>query len=195
MKLYWYKNTIRKYYKSKINLNTFSDYRLNRIKQIKNPFLRYEQIIAEALLQKVLIDNNYVAKLPLNIEKGLNNKPHIKGASFNYSNSHSNSFFGIVLSNKNVGMDVEHKRRFSKIIAKRWKINKKDEFIPKFSIYESLMKLLNDHVDFNLINFFENHIEYKNKTYYFKQLKRKSYFITILSDEIFDFEIFEIKNL
>lgn len=195
MKLYWYKNDSGKYNKLNITLSNFSSYRLNKIKEITNNKLKHEQIVSELLLQKVLIKNNLIDTLPLLIKVEKNNKPYIEGLNLNYSNSHSNNFFGVVLSKNLVSIDIEHKKRFSEIISKRWKIKNKREFITKYTIYESLMKLLNDDVYFDLIIFNKTFIEYKNKTYYFKTLKRKSYLITVLSLEKFELKIKQVKKL
>lgn len=189
LKLYLYLNDSEEL----ISEDFFTKYRLEKIKETKNNKVINQNINSEHLLYESLKDQHINLK-ELEVNKTTNGKPYFINNSLKYNMSHSNSLYGVLYSNEEVGLDIEYidvKRKSisKKIYSKEIDFNKLsyEQVIKDFTIKESYIKYFDLTVfhDFKSININKNQVCGKQGCLYFKTFKYNNYYISLTSKSKF----------
>ncbi len=104
-----------------ILLNSLSSYRLEKINNLNNEYLKKKSIGAELLLIQMLCNQYREMSLPLKISVSETGKPYLCNNSNVFFNlSHSKDMVACVIADREVGIDIQHMGEY------------KEEIIPRF---------------------------------------------------------------
>ncbi len=115
-----------------IIINSLSQYRLNKLKNLKIENAKKETVAAEILLIQLLTRHLYEITLPLKIEVNEKGKPYLAnmhGVHFNLS--HSNGMVCCAIADREVGVDIQHMGEYKKEIANRFFTADEQEYIER----------------------------------------------------------------
>ena len=116
----------------KIDINAaspLSDYRMERIRRLKNEKKIKESIGAELLLNHAVKLCFPCVALPLNIVCSEYGKPKIADAKFHFSLSHSEWHALCAVSDGVVGADIQHTAKFNDGVTRRFFAENEREYI------------------------------------------------------------------
>lgn len=93
----------------------------------------------------------------------LNGKPYLKNSSINFNISHCNNIVVVIISNKNVGIDIEDIKEFKKSIIRKVLTNnelidllsannKKEYFFKLWTLKESFLKAIGTGLSYGMQN-------------------------------------------
>ena len=112
-----------------------------RIDKYKNDITKKRSIIGEILLSRLLEKNNFNYE-ELSFYTNKDGKPYIKDNPIYFNISHSNDFVVVVISNKEIGIDIEKIRDTNINIINQFCTDKEKEYILNSSnIYKSLFNI------------------------------------------------------
>lgn len=145
-------------------------------------------ILLEKLLKEDIKD--------INIKYSKNGKPYLENKNIHFNISHKKDYVITVISNKNIGVDIEYinKKKINKSTSKFFStekeqknINNEELYFTIFSLKESYLKMKDILFDKNMIEFEikNNEIINKRKDISIKIIKDiKNYIITICEENV-----------
>lgn len=147
---------------------------LNYIEKIKNDKKRKQTIIGKMLLDILLKDEYNINYFNTNIKYNKNGKPFIDNSNIFFNISHSHDFVACIVSDNEIGIDIEKTKLLDEniinlfssnsekeaILASKKSYNKK--FLQLYSLKEAYLKMNGDIIsNINYVNFF-----YQNRKWY-----------------------------
>jgi len=140
-----------------------SEYRAKRLERISNTILKKQNAVAELLLNYAARKFSGEFKLPLEImpTKG---RPELRGGEFFFSISHSEDIVACVISDNNIGLDVQIEKEYKPALAERFysnneiellsdSIDKTDTFFRIWTMKESYVKALGKGISHGFTSF------------------------------------------
>lgn len=160
--------------------------------QLSNDISKKVTLYAEALSRIIACNDLGVSNTEITFLRNWYGKPYIKEfPKYHFNISHTSNIIVIVISNNEIGVDIEKIRNADLRIAKRFFTKDEQEYILENSLVqnnrfyevwtkkEAYMKYVGKglHMPLNSFNVFDRNISEKLKTF-----KREDYLITICSD-------------
>lgn len=112
-----------------VDFTKFCDERIEKIKRKKTPHSRLESIGAELALIKAVTHFYPDAKLPVSYKRNKHGKPYLSDYPLFIGISHSGDYAVCVVSDTEVGIDIQKIRTADLRIAKRHFTNEECEYI------------------------------------------------------------------
>jgi len=183
--------------------NMVSAKRLEKASKYKNESDRVRSIAVEYLLNKLILQNNPEAAVPVELSYDEHGKPHTEGLEI--SLSHSGDYVAAIISDLPCGIDIERhsKRRDYEKIAKRIcteeelsHISSMKDFYSYWTLKESLLKAVGLGLAFDMkkaemiakVNDEENKGEHReeNKEEKTEEIEKNQSYYTLIDDNKYE---------
>ena len=109
-------------------LNSVKKYRKEKIDKLSDKNAKYLSLAAELLIKKACEDFG-IDYLNEEIVFNENGKPSFKNSKYFFNTSHSGKYALCVISDKEVGCDIEEIKEYKEKVAKRFFTNKENEYL------------------------------------------------------------------
>ena len=130
-------------------LNSVKKYRKEKIDKLGNIDAKYLSLAVELLIKKACEDFE-IDYLNEEIVFNENGKPSFKNSKYFFNTSHSGKYALCVISDKEVGCDIEEIKEYKEKVAKRFFTNKENEYLDltndKDGLFYRLWTLKESHV-------------------------------------------------